>query len=118
MERRYSSWVGGSILGCLGSFQQLWVSKQEYEESGKVCAVSRVLQSSGMDCCYCTPLHALGKGWRLYTCTNHAHVETGYRGEEVYVAHIASSRLQQQWPHAPEECSAFLTANANVGAYL
>lgn len=35
-ERRFSSWIGGSILGSLGSFQQMWVSKQEYEESGKV----------------------------------------------------------------------------------
>jgi len=34
-ERRYSSWIGGSILASLGSFQQMWVSKQEYEESGK-----------------------------------------------------------------------------------
>ncbi|XP_065654026.1 actin-like protein 6A isoform X2 [Hydra vulgaris] len=33
-ERRFSSWIGGSILGSLGSFQQMWVSKQEYEESG------------------------------------------------------------------------------------
>ena len=35
-ERRFSSWIGGSILGSLGSFQQMWISKQEYEESGKV----------------------------------------------------------------------------------
>lgn len=34
-ERRFSSWIGGSILGSLGSFQQMWVSKQEYDESGK-----------------------------------------------------------------------------------
>lgn len=33
-ERRYGSWIGGSILGSLGSFQQMWVSKQEYEEGG------------------------------------------------------------------------------------
>ncbi|KAL3313251.1 Actin-like 6A [Cichlidogyrus casuarinus] len=34
-ERRFSSWIGGSILGSLGTFQQLWISKQEYEENGK-----------------------------------------------------------------------------------
>jgi actin-related protein len=33
-ERKYSVWIGGSILGSLSSFQQMWVSKQEYEESG------------------------------------------------------------------------------------
>lgn len=34
-ERRYASWVGGSILASLGTFQQMWISKQEYEEGGK-----------------------------------------------------------------------------------
>ena len=34
-ERRFSTWVGGSILGSLGSFHQLWISKQEFEETGK-----------------------------------------------------------------------------------
>lgn len=36
-ERRFSSWIGGSILASLGSFQQMWISKQEYEEGGKTC---------------------------------------------------------------------------------
>ncbi|XP_071954669.1 actin-like protein 6A [Antedon mediterranea] len=36
-ERRFSSWIGGSILASLGTFQQMWISKQEYEESGKAC---------------------------------------------------------------------------------
>lgn len=35
VERRYSSWIGGSILASLGTFQQMWVSRQEYEEVGK-----------------------------------------------------------------------------------
>ena len=34
-ERRYGSWIGGSILASLGSFQQMWISKQEYEEGGR-----------------------------------------------------------------------------------
>lgn len=34
-ERRFGAWTGGSILSSLGSFQQMWVSKQEYEEGGK-----------------------------------------------------------------------------------
>eukprot|EP00096_Caligus_rogercresseyi_P002992 TRINITY_DN1547_c0_g1_i1.p1 TRINITY_DN1547_c0_g1~~TRINITY_DN1547_c0_g1_i1.p1 ORF type:complete len:445 (-),score=148.46 TRINITY_DN1547_c0_g1_i1:117-1451(-) len=34
-ERRYGSWIGGSILASLGSFQQMWISKAEYQESGK-----------------------------------------------------------------------------------
>lgn len=33
-ERKYSTWVGGSILASLSTFQQMWISKQEYDESG------------------------------------------------------------------------------------
>ncbi|QHN78194.1 Actin-related protein [Arachis hypogaea] len=33
-ERRFSVWIGGSILASLGSFQQMWFSKSEYEEQG------------------------------------------------------------------------------------
>lgn len=35
VERRFSPWIGGSILASLGTFQQMWISKQEYEEGGK-----------------------------------------------------------------------------------
>lgn len=34
-ERRFGSWIGGSILASIGSFQQMWISSQEYEEAGK-----------------------------------------------------------------------------------
>jgi len=33
-ERKYSVWIGGSILASLSTFQNLWISKQEYDESG------------------------------------------------------------------------------------
>ncbi|EGC40048.1 hypothetical protein DICPUDRAFT_74418 [Dictyostelium purpureum] len=33
-ERKYSVWIGGSILASLATFQQMWISKEEYEESG------------------------------------------------------------------------------------
>ena len=33
-ERKYSVWIGGSILASMSSFQQTWLSKQEYEEGG------------------------------------------------------------------------------------
>jgi actin-like protein 6A len=34
VERRFGPWIGGSILASLGSFQQMWMSKQEYDEHG------------------------------------------------------------------------------------
>jgi actin-related protein len=33
-QREFGAWVGGSILASLGTFQQFWVSKAEYDESG------------------------------------------------------------------------------------
>jgi len=33
-ERKFSVWIGGSILGSLSTFQNMWISKQEYDESG------------------------------------------------------------------------------------
>lgn len=33
-ERKYSPWIGGSMLASLSTFPQMWISKQEYDESG------------------------------------------------------------------------------------
>ncbi len=41
LERRYSPWIGSSVLTSLGSFQQLWLSKSEYAEYGGILASQR-----------------------------------------------------------------------------
>merc|ERR1739845_257624 len=33
-ERKYSVWIGGSILSSLSTFQQMWISPREYAETG------------------------------------------------------------------------------------
>merc|ERR1711992_202649 len=33
-ERKYSVWIGGSILSSLSTFQEMWISKDHYDESG------------------------------------------------------------------------------------
>ena len=33
-ERKYSVWIGGSILSSLSTFQEMWISKDQYDESG------------------------------------------------------------------------------------
>merc|ERR1712224_989405 len=33
-ERKYSVWIGGSILSSLSTFQTMWISKEEFDESG------------------------------------------------------------------------------------
>lgn len=34
IERKYSAWLGGSILASLGTFHQLWVGQDEWKEHG------------------------------------------------------------------------------------
>ncbi len=33
-ERKYSAWIGASVMCSISSFQQMWTSKSEYEETG------------------------------------------------------------------------------------
>lgn len=33
-ERKYSVWIGGSILASLSTFQSMWITKEQYSESG------------------------------------------------------------------------------------
>jgi actin-related protein len=33
-ERKFSCWIGGSILASLPTFQQLWIHKSDYDEHG------------------------------------------------------------------------------------
>ncbi|KAG6820436.1 hypothetical protein H0H93_000432 [Arthromyces matolae] len=35
IERKHGAWLGGSILASLGTFHQLWISKEEWQEHGK-----------------------------------------------------------------------------------
>ncbi|KZT12962.1 actin-like protein Arp4p [Laetiporus sulphureus 93-53] len=40
-ERRFGGWLGGSILASLGTFHQLWISKEEWQEHGKAIVGQR-----------------------------------------------------------------------------
>ena len=33
-ERKYSVWIGGSILSSLSTFEDMWITKEEYDEAG------------------------------------------------------------------------------------
>jgi actin-related protein len=33
-ERKYSVWIGGSILASLNTFQENWITREEYDECG------------------------------------------------------------------------------------
>lgn len=34
LERKYSVWIGGSVLSSLSTFQSMWITKSEFEEAG------------------------------------------------------------------------------------
>ncbi|KAI7869303.1 putative alpha skeletal actin [Spinellus fusiger] len=38
-ERKYTTWIGGSILASLSTFQQMWITKKEYDEYGPTIAL-------------------------------------------------------------------------------
>lgn len=40
-KRKYSAWLGGSILSSLSTFQQKWITKDEYDESGPTIVHSK-----------------------------------------------------------------------------
>lgn len=41
VERKFGSWIGGSIVASLGTFHQMWISKKEYEEHGATIVEKR-----------------------------------------------------------------------------
>merc|ERR1711884_625985 len=46
-QRKYSVWIGGSILASLSTFQAMWISKQEYDESGPAIVHRKCFLSGG-----------------------------------------------------------------------
>ena len=49
VERKFATWIGGSILASLGSFQQMWMSKQEYENTGRSSCTRSVREARESD---------------------------------------------------------------------
>lgn len=42
-ERKFSTWIGGSILASLATFKSLWVTRQDYQEYGAAIVHKRTL---------------------------------------------------------------------------
>ena len=40
-ERKYSVWIGGSILSSLSTFQSMWVKKEEYRVYGSGASIAK-----------------------------------------------------------------------------
>merc|ERR1712011_51446 len=50
-ERKYSVWIGGSILSSLSTFQQMWISKGEHDEVPRSSTASASEQASTRGSC-------------------------------------------------------------------
>ena len=44
-ERKYSVWIGGSILASLSTFQNMWFTKEEYEELALLLSIASASNS-------------------------------------------------------------------------
>ena len=44
-ERKYSTWIGGSVLASLPTFQSTWISRQEYDENGPGIPYSKKMEN-------------------------------------------------------------------------
>merc|ERR1712070_774395 len=49
-ERKYSVWIGGSILASLSTFQSMWISKEEYDESGPSIVHRKCFSALALPC--------------------------------------------------------------------
>ena len=85
-ERKYSVWIGGSILGSLSTFQQMWISKAEYDEAGPTIVHRKCMW--GLTGCHWTT------GWAKFR-----HFETWICCRSYFCAehfkHLEASMLQR-----------------------
>merc|ERR1719284_1276646 len=84
-ERKYSVWIGGSILSSLSTFQQMWISKGEYDESGPTIVQREVLLSSP---CWRAASRSNSVVWRLIQSLRF----TGFRRGEIFSQHLFSPK--------------------------
>jgi len=42
-ERKYSVWIGGSVLASLSTFKSQWITKAEYDEVGSSIMVKKCI---------------------------------------------------------------------------
>ena len=43
VERKFSIWIGGSVLSTLATFQSNWITKEEYNEQGTAVVHRKIM---------------------------------------------------------------------------
>ncbi|DAZ99140.1 TPA: hypothetical protein N0F65_010224 [Lagenidium giganteum] len=93
-ERKYSVWIGGSILSSLSTFQQMWISKAEYDESGPSIVHRKTIASA------LSTMTLDGDGARAISAFTNGVYATGEELLDAFLqaehfASVALSRLQK-----------------------
>ena len=65
-ERKHSVSIGGSILSSLGTFLQVWISKGEYDGSGRPSPIGSAFELTILTCCIselqcCMEVHSVSR---------------------------------------------------------
>jgi actin-like protein 6A len=63
-ERKYGSWLGGSILASLGTFHQLWISREEWQVSLAPYSAGNSTDGSALTFKFSNP-----GAWQAYRCS-------------------------------------------------
>merc|ERR1712018_32906 len=73
-ERKYSVWIGGSIVLSLSTFQQMWITKQEYDECGPSIVHRKCFSAIFLLFLYCFLLviHAVCPKFHLFVLFKHS----------------------------------------------
>ncbi|CAK5264171.1 unnamed protein product [Mycena citricolor] len=82
-ERKYSVWIGGSILSSLSTFQNLWCSKQEYDESGPGI-VHRSIVLLMHQCSLSLGLENCGSNASAFRLVSEVHLARGFLSSPGY----------------------------------
>jgi len=58
LERKYSAWIGGSILASLSTFDEMWITMDEYDEAGPSVVHRKYDHGGASGAGYDTSVHA------------------------------------------------------------
>lgn len=116
-ERKYSVWIGGSILASLSTFQNLWCSKQEYDESGPGIVHRSTCRHSMLTAHLLTSV--------LQSASKHLKTDGGVNGDDDEVEPYATPRPRsfffsfsaRLWPICFLRCWAVLSAWVRCGLH-
>ncbi|CAH3037107.1 unnamed protein product [Porites lobata] len=116
-ERKYSVWIGGSILASLSTFQQMWISKQEYDESGPSIIILKhrqykyfyIFSPTLME--KSSPMNSIFQNDRKFKC--HERASFSYRPSETSSVSLLFQIYISTYKMADEDVAALVIDNGS-----